>query len=98
MPPENSSTSSRAVTPAGASFSPGLSTRPLTLKKRSPCRPRRPMAAYFAAGASVAIAASYQASVPGFVAAGIGEDEAVRLIGSSVRVAQRVRDDHEEAP
>jgi homocysteine S-methyltransferase len=54
--------------------------------------------AYFAAGATVAIAASYQASVPGFVAAGIGEDEAVRLIGSSVRVAQQVRDEVAAGP
>jgi homocysteine S-methyltransferase len=49
--------------------------------------------AYFAAGAGVAIAASYQASVPGFVAAGIDEDEAARLIASSVRIAQQVRDE-----
>ena len=49
--------------------------------------------AYFDAGARVAIAASYQASVPGLVAAGIGEPEAVRLIASSVRIAQDVRDE-----
>lgn len=49
--------------------------------------------AYFAAGAQVAIAASYQASVPGFVAAGFDEAEARRLIESSVALAQRVRDE-----
>jgi homocysteine S-methyltransferase len=49
--------------------------------------------AYFATGAQVAIAASYQASVPGLVAAGFGEHEAARLIASSVRIAQQVRDE-----
>ncbi len=47
---------------------------------------------YFAAGARVATTASYQASVPGFVAYGAGRDEAERLIGSSVTVARSVRD------
>ncbi|WP_107775009.1 homocysteine S-methyltransferase [Nocardioides sediminis] len=49
--------------------------------------------AYFDAGAQVAIAASYQASVPGLVAAGLDEREAARLIASSVSVAREVRDE-----
>ena len=49
--------------------------------------------AYFDAGAQVAIAASYQASVPGLVAAGFDEAEAARLIASSVTIAQEVRDE-----
>ena len=42
MPPQYSSTSSRRLMPAGASFTPGRFTRPLTLNERSPLRPRRP--------------------------------------------------------
>lgn len=49
--------------------------------------------AFFDAGAHVATAASYQASVPGLVAAGFGEREAARLITSSVTLAQQVRDE-----
>lgn len=49
--------------------------------------------AFFDAGAEVAIAASYQASVPGLVAAGFDEHEATRLITSSVALARRARDE-----
>lgn len=49
--------------------------------------------AYFDAGAQVAIAASYQASVPGLVAAGFDADEAARLITSSVTLARQARDE-----
>jgi homocysteine S-methyltransferase len=49
-------------------------------------------AAYFEAGADVAITASYQASVPGFVAAGIERAEAERLIASSVELVKEARD------
>ncbi len=49
--------------------------------------------AFFAAGAEVAIAASYQASVPTLVAAGFDEREAARLITSSVALAQQARDE-----
>ena len=45
-------------------------------------------AAYVAAGAEVAITASYQASVPGFVEAGMERDDAERLIRSSVSLAR----------
>jgi homocysteine S-methyltransferase len=44
--------------------------------------------AYFDAGAAVATTASYQASVPGFVAAGLSETEAERLIVRSVELAR----------
>ena len=46
--------------------------------------------AYFAAGASVATTASYQASVPGFVAAGIDQAEAEALLRRSVSLAREV--------
>ena len=42
MPPQYSSISSRAVTPAGASTTPGFLTRPDTEKLRKPLRSRRP--------------------------------------------------------
>jgi len=57
--------------------------------------------AYFAAGARVATTASYQASVPGLVAAGLSRREAAGLIASSVRLAREARDEaaaHTEAP
>ncbi|KRF03281.1 homocysteine methyltransferase [Nocardioides sp. Soil777] len=49
--------------------------------------------AYFDAGAQVAIAASYQASVPSLVAAGFDAAEAARLITSSVTLARQARDE-----
>jgi homocysteine S-methyltransferase len=48
-------------------------------------------AAYFAAGAQVATTASYQASIGGFLRAGIGEAEAEQLIQRSVRLAKQAR-------
>jgi homocysteine S-methyltransferase len=45
--------------------------------------------AFFAAGAQVGIAASYQASFAGFAAAGIDRDEAARLMRRSVELARR---------
>jgi homocysteine S-methyltransferase len=47
---------------------------------------------YFEAGARVATTASYQASVPGFVADGMAPKEAERLIRRSVTIARDVRD------
>jgi homocysteine S-methyltransferase len=47
--------------------------------------------AYFAAGAQIATTASYQASIGGFVRAGIGQAEAEQLIQRSVRLAQQAR-------
>ncbi len=48
---------------------------------------------YYEAGARVATTASYQASVPGFMAAGLDRDEAAALIVRSVTVAREVRDE-----
>ena len=44
--------------------------------------------AFAVAGAQVATTASYQATLPGFAAAGIGPDEAATLIARSVRLAR----------
>ena len=49
--------------------------------------------AYFAAGAQVATTSTYQASVEGFVAAGLDEQTARRLLLLSVRIAQEARAD-----
>jgi len=48
--------------------------------------------AYFEAGAEVATTASYQASVPGFVAAGMSHSEAEALVRRTVTLAREVRD------
>ncbi|MGH7562655.1 MAG: homocysteine S-methyltransferase [Gemmatimonadales bacterium] len=48
--------------------------------------------AYFAAGADVAVSASYQASLGGFAARGVGPAEARRLIARSVELAQEARE------
>jgi homocysteine S-methyltransferase len=47
--------------------------------------------AYFAAGAQVAITASYQASIGGFARAGLARAEAEQLIKRSVRLAEQAR-------
>jgi homocysteine S-methyltransferase len=49
-------------------------------------------AAFFTAGAHIATTASYQASFPGFAAAGIGHDETVFLLHRSVELARQARD------
>ncbi len=49
--------------------------------------------AYFKAGADCAITASYQATIPGFVAQGMSEFEAIRLIWLSVNLAVQARDE-----
>lgn len=49
--------------------------------------------AYFDAGAQVATTASYQASVPGFMRAGMSTAEAEALIRLSVAIARDVRDE-----
>ena len=57
--------------------------------------------AYLTAGARVATTASYQASVPGWVAAGASRSEAEALITASVRLAREARDEaaaHIDAP
>ncbi len=48
--------------------------------------------AYFRAGARVAITASYQATVPGFAAAGLDRAAALEAIRRSVRLARAARD------
>ena len=47
---------------------------------------------YYAAGARVAITASYQASYEGFAAAGIGAEETTRLLRLSVDLARSARE------
>jgi len=47
---------------------------------------------YFAAGADVAITASYQATIPGFMARGFSEEEAIALLQRSVALARLARD------
>jgi homocysteine S-methyltransferase len=54
-------------------------------------------AAYFRAGAHVATTASYQATVPGFAAAGLDRSTALAAISTSVAVARRARDEHAAA-
>ena len=49
--------------------------------------------AYFAAGADVAITASYHATVEGFARFGIAEDEAKSLIRASVELARQALDE-----
>ncbi len=58
----------------------------------APDRIQRVHQAFFAAGADVAISASYQASITGFGERGLGPAEARRLMGSSVALAQRARE------
>jgi homocysteine S-methyltransferase len=48
---------------------------------------------YYRAGAEVATTASYQASVPGFVRAGLSRTEAESLVRRSVSLAREVRDE-----
>jgi homocysteine S-methyltransferase len=50
-------------------------------------------AAYFRAGATIATAASYQASFEGFASRGIERDEAIGLLRRSVALAKTARDE-----
>lgn len=52
---------------------------------------RRVHLAYFRAGADCAISASYQATVPGFMAQGMSRPEAIRLLRLSVELAIEAR-------
>lgn len=49
---------------------------------------------YFAAGASIATTASYQATPQGFAARGIGSKDALDLVALSVRLADEARREH----
>lgn len=53
--------------------------------------------AYYAAGAEVAITASYQATFEGFARRGVGRVAATRLLGDSVGLARRAADEAREA-
>jgi homocysteine S-methyltransferase len=53
---------------------------------------------YYAAGAAVAITASYQASYEGFAAQGIGEDETTSLLRRSVELARSARERYRRDP
>ncbi|MDN4527156.1 homocysteine S-methyltransferase [Fictibacillus fluitans] len=48
---------------------------------------------YFKAGADVAITASYQATLDGFLSRGLAEQEAIQLIQHTVELAKKARDD-----
>ncbi|MFI2671296.1 homocysteine S-methyltransferase [Streptomyces albidoflavus] len=52
--------------------------------------------AYYAAGAEVAITASYQATFEGFARRGVGRAAAARLLGASVELARRAADEARE--
>ncbi len=52
---------------------------------------------YFAAGARVAMTASYQATPQGFAARGLDEAQSLQLIARSVELARRARDDYRAA-
>ncbi|NGZ77812.1 homocysteine S-methyltransferase [Saccharibacillus alkalitolerans] len=54
---------------------------------------RRVHADYFRAGADCAITASYQATVEGFAAQGVGEERALELIRRTVTLAAEARDE-----
>ncbi|MDS4070731.1 MAG: homocysteine S-methyltransferase [Candidatus Competibacter sp.] len=53
---------------------------------------------YFRAGADVAITASYQATVEGFMRRGLGREEGIELLRRSVRLAVEARDAFWEDP
>ncbi|GAA1938454.1 homocysteine S-methyltransferase [Nocardioides marmoribigeumensis] len=81
---------STALEEAGADLGGALWTARLLAEE-----PERILAAhraFFGAGAQVATTSTYQASVEGFVAAGIAAEEARRLLLLSIRLAQDARD------
>ncbi len=81
---------SNALEDAGADLTSALWTARLLLDE--PGRVAAVHEAYFRAGAEVATTASYQASVPSLVAAGLTTAEAEALLTASVTVAREVRD------
>ncbi|WP_395659356.1 homocysteine S-methyltransferase [Nocardioides sp.] len=82
---------STALEEQGADLSGALWTARLLAEE--PERVAAVHRAYYLAGARVATAATYQASVEGFVAAGWDRDEADRLVARGVEVARGVRDE-----
>ena len=81
---------SNALEAHGADLSTSLWTARLLLDE--PERVAAVHEEYYRAGADVATTASYQASVPTLVDAGLSEREATALLRASVRVAREVRD------
>lgn len=81
---------SNALEDAGADLSSDLWTARLLLDE--PGRVAAVHEAYYRAGAEVATTASYQASVPSLVDAGLTTGEAEALLTASVTVAREVRD------
>lgn len=73
----------------GADLSGALWSARLLLEQ--PARIRDVHRAYFAAGADVAITASYQASYAGFATIGLGREETDRLLRRSVQLAAEAR-------
>ena len=53
---------------------------------------------YFRAGADIAITASYQATVAGFMRRGLGRGESLELLRRAVRLAQEARDEFWREP
>jgi homocysteine S-methyltransferase len=82
---------STALEQAGADLSGALWTARLLAEE--PQRILQAHRAFFAAGAQVATTSTYQASVEGFVAAGLERDEAERLLLLAIRLAQDARDE-----
>jgi homocysteine S-methyltransferase len=82
---------STALEEQGADLSGSLWTARLLAEE--PGRVAAAHRAFFDAGAQVATTASYQASVDGFVAAGLDPDDARNLIARSVTIAREVRDE-----
>ena len=81
---------SNALEDAGADLSSSLWTARLLLDE--PARVADVHAAYFRSGAEVATTATYQASVPSLVDAGLTRAEAEALLTAGVSVAREVRD------
>lgn len=63
-----------------------------------PAAIRQVHADYLAAGADCIISASYQATVPGFVARGLTEEQAIDLLRLSVQLAVEARDEFWSEP
>jgi homocysteine S-methyltransferase len=68
------------------------------LLRAHPAAVRTAHVAFFAAGAQVATTASYQATFPGFAAAGVGERETRALLRRSVALAREAAEDPGSRP
>ena len=81
---------STALEQRGHDLSSALWTARLLLEQ--PAEVATAHEAYYRAGADVATTASYQASVPGLVAAGVPAEQAADVVRGAVRVARETRD------